>query len=161
MNLVNSKHSFWKTSLLHQPNTIQVKHVRKNLFLNITPKKVKPKKQVADFINDNCPHERGIVYCARRKDAVHLAHELKNENINPVFAHGGMADIERKQHEQAWACGKANVMCATKSFGMGIDKKDVRFVLHYCFPDSIEDYEQEVGRAGREFTSTLCFALCI
>ena len=70
---------------LHQPNTIQVKHVRKNLFLNITPKKVKPKKQVADFINDNCPGERGIVYCARRKDAVDLAHELKNENINAVL----------------------------------------------------------------------------
>jgi bloom syndrome protein len=135
---------------LHKPNTVKVKHARKNLFFKIIPKKAQPKKQVADFINDNCPAERGIVYCARRKDVVDLAHELKKENIDTVFVHGGMADMDRKQHEQAWACGNANVMCATKSFGMGIDKNDVRFVLHYCFPDSIEDYAQEIGRAGRD-----------
>lgn len=91
--------------------------------MNITPKKVKPKKQVADFINDNCPGERGIVYCARRKDAVDLAHELKNENINAVFAHGGMADIDRKQHEQAWACGKLMLCVLLNVLEWGLTKR--------------------------------------
>ena len=96
------------------------------------------------------------MYCARRKDTVDLAHELKSENINGVFVHGGLSDKDRKKYEPAWASGLAHVICATKSFGMGIDHKDVRFVLHMSFPESIEDYAQEIGRAGRDGLPAHC-----
>lgn len=137
-------------------NLIQVTCSRKNLHLQILPKKDKPKKQIANFIKHNCQGQRGIVYCARRKDTVDLAHELKSENINAVFVHGGLSDRDRKKYERAWSSGRAHVICATKSFGMGIDQKDVRFVLHLSFPESIEDYSQEIGRAGRDGLPALC-----
>jgi RecQ family ATP-dependent DNA helicase len=136
--------------------TIQVTSSRINLHLQIQPKTDKPKKQIADFINQHCQGQCGIVYCARRKDTVDLAHELKSANINAVFVHGDLNDLERRKHERAWTIGLAQVICATKSFGMGIDRKDVRFVLHMCFSESIEDYHQEIGRAGRDGLPALC-----
>ena len=96
------------------------------------------------------------MYCARRKDTVDLAHKLKSDNIDAVFVHGGLSDVDRKKYEHAWASGTAHVICATKSFGMGIDQKDVRFVLHLSFPESMEDYVQEIGRAGRDGHGALC-----
>ena len=138
------------------PNIIRVKCSRTNLFLQLLPKKDKTKKQISDFIKNNCQGQRGIVYCDRRKDTVDIAHELKSENINAVFVHGGLSDKDRKKYEHAWASGLAHVICATKSFGMGIDHKDVRFVLHMSFPESIEDYAQEIGRAGRDGLPAHC-----
>ena len=85
-----------------------------------------------------------------QKDTVNLAHELKSTNINAVFVHGGMKDTETKNHERAWANRLVHVICATKAFGMGIDQKNVRFVLHMSFPESLEDYYQRRGRAGRD-----------
>ena len=124
---------------------IQATSSRMNLHLQIQPKTDKPKRQISDFINQHCQGQRGIVYCAWQKDTVDLAHELKSANINPVFVHGDLNDFERRKHECAWATNLAQVICATKSFSMGIDQKDVRFVLHMSFPESIEDYYQEIG----------------
>ena len=90
--------------------------------------------QIAEYINKNCQGQRGIVYCAKRQDTVDLAHELKTSNINAVFVHGALTDFERKRNVHAWISGLAQIICATKSFGMGIDQKDVRFVLHKTFP---------------------------
>ena len=67
-----------------------------------------------------------------------------------LFLSMGMQDTERKKHERAWANGLAHVICATKASGMGIDQKNVRFILHLSFPESLEDYYQEIGRAGRD-----------
>jgi RecQ family ATP-dependent DNA helicase len=148
--------SIVSTLAMTTPNVIKVKCARTNLFIQIQAKDNKPLKQVIDFIKTNCPGKRGIVYCARRKDTVDLAHKLKSDNIDAVFVHGGLSDVDRKKYEHAWASGTAHVICATKSFGMGIDQKDVRFVLHLSFPESMEDYVQEIGRAGRDGHAALC-----
>ena len=70
--------------------------------------------------------------------------------------HGDLSDTERRKHEHAWSRNLAKVICTTKSFGMGINKKDVRFVLLMSFPESIEDYYQEISHAGRDGKPALC-----
>ena len=125
-------------------NTIKIPSSRNNLHLQVQYKTDKPKKQIANFINQQCQGQLGIVYCTHRKGMVDLSHQLKS-----VFVHGDLSDIKRRKHEHAWSNGLAKVICATKLFGMGIDEKDVRFVLHMSFPKSIEDYYQEIGRADR------------
>ena len=148
--------SIVSTLAMTKPSIIKVRCARTNLFVQIEAKGDKPLKQVVDFIKTNCPGQRGIVYCSRRKDTTDLAHKLKLENIDAVFVHGGLSDADRKKYEHAWSSGTAHVICATKSFGMGIDQKDVRFVAHLSFPESMEDYVQEIGRAGRDGRAALC-----
>ena len=138
-------------SVLHMdsPTVIKTSNSRSNLHLQVIQKASKPKKQIADFIN-NFQGQQGIVYCAKRKDTVDLACELSQTGIKAIFVHGDLKDSERKRNIQAWTSRKVDVICATKSFGMGVDEKSVRFVIHMTFPDSIQDYVQEIGHAGRD-----------
>jgi ATP-dependent DNA helicase RecQ len=92
----------------------------------------------------------GIVYCQTRKSTKHIAQLLLANGIQAGFYHGGMTREERTLKQQQWLTGKIHVIVATNAFGMGIDKPDVRYVLHYEFPDSLEAYYQEAGRAGRD-----------
>jgi ATP-dependent DNA helicase RecQ len=92
----------------------------------------------------------GIVYCQTRKSTKHIAQLLHANGIQAGFYHGGMTREERKTIQESWITNKINVIVATNAFGMGIDKPDVRYVLHYQFPDSLEAYYQEAGRAGRD-----------
>ena len=92
----------------------------------------------------------GIVYAATRNHAEEVAAMLGEENITADFYHGGMNRAEREAAYDKWMNGEASVMVATSAFGMGVDKPDVRYVIHYDVPDSLDSFYQEVGRAGRD-----------
>ena len=92
----------------------------------------------------------GIVYMQSREGCEKLAEELRNQGISTSYYHAGLPHAERSIRQEEWTTGKVRIMVATNAFGMGIDKADVRFVVHYTMCDSLESYYQEAGRAGRD-----------
>ena len=105
------------------------------------------------------PGDSGILYCGTRKNVEALADFLTKNGIVCTKYHAGMTQAERKQSQEAFTCDTAPVIIATNAFGMGIDKSNVRFVIHYNMPQSIENYYQEAGRAGRDGESADCILL--
>ena len=95
-------------------------------------------------------HMTGIVYCATRKAVKELAKVFMSNKLNASIYHGGMSPEDRSASLNLWMSGSTPIMIATNAFGMGIDKPDVRYVLHYDFPENIESYVQEAGRGGRD-----------
>jgi ATP-dependent DNA helicase RecQ len=96
------------------------------------------------------PGKAGIVYCIRRSDVDDIAKRLKQEKIKAVAYHAGMDDEDRTRAQDRFASGEVDVVVATVAFGMGIDRSDIRYVLHAAMPKSLEHYQQETGRAGRD-----------
>ena len=96
------------------------------------------------------PGKAGIVYCIRRSDVDDIAKRLKKEKIKAVAYHAGMDDEDRTRAQDRFASGEVDVVVATVAFGMGIDRSDIRYVLHAAMPKSLEHYQQETGRAGRD-----------
>ena len=122
---------------------------RPNLYYEVRPKTANVDKDIIKFIKNN-PEKSGIIYCLSRKKVEELAEVLQANGINARPYHAGMDSATRSQNQDDFLMEKIDVIVATIAFGMGIDKPDVRFVIHYDIPKSLEGYYQETGRAGRD-----------
>ncbi len=137
-----------KNLRMENPEIFMASFNRPNIFLQVI-KKDKPIEQVLNFI-ENHPNQSGIIYCFSRKQVDLVAQELHINGIKALSYHAGLNDAQRTKNQQDFISDKANIMVATVAFGMGINKPDVRFVIHFDMPKSIEQYYQEIGRAGRD-----------
>ena len=127
---------------------------RPNLTYRVVPRSGL-KKQILDVVTRH-RGAAGIVYCQSRKEVDQLAAWLRDEGVRAVAYHAGLSDEERHRHQDAFLDEQADVVVATVAFGMGIDRSDVRYVLHAGAPQSVEHYQQESGRAGRDGLEAEC-----
>ena len=130
---------------------------RPNLSFSVirTPKRM---DYVVHYVRQHV-NENGIIYCATRKDVDRVYENLTRAGIKVGHYHGGLSDEVRREMQNAYADDKLQVMVATNAFGMGIDKSNVRYVLHYQMPRNMESYYQEAGRAGRDGAPAECILL--
>jgi bloom syndrome protein len=130
---------------------------RPNLFYHVQKKDQDILKTVAALIKKEYRGQSGIVYCLSKKGCEMVSDKLSEVGIETAFYHAGMDALSRSKVQREWQSGKTKVIVATIAFGMGIDKPDVRFVIHHALPKSLEGYYQETGRAGRDGKRSGCY----
>ena len=114
---------------------------------------------ILDFLRKNHTSASGVIYCATRDAVESMARKLREKGIDAVGYHGGMDPDIRKKNQEDFIYDRTRIIVATNAFGMGIDKPDVRFVIHYNMPKNMEAYYQEAGRAGRDGESSVCLLM--
>jgi ATP-dependent DNA helicase RecQ len=142
---------------LRDPRAYVASFNRPNLTYRVVPKTA-PYEQLLAFIRSR-PNDSGIIYCASRKSTESLARNLNEHGISAKPYHAGLTTAERTKHQDAFLRDDVRVITATIAFGMGINKPNVRFVVHYDLPKNLESYYQETGRAGRDGLPSECVLL--
>jgi len=142
---------------LREPRRYVASFNRPNLTYRVFAKN-KPYEQVLEYLRAR-PRESGIIYCQARKTTESLAERLSEDGVKARPYHAGLTPTERSQHQELFLRDGVRVICATIAFGMGINKPNVRFVIHYDLPKNIEGYYQETGRAGRDGLPSECLLL--
>jgi ATP-dependent DNA helicase RecQ len=142
---------------LREPRCYVASFNRPNLFYRVVAK-AKPYEQVLAFVKTR-PEESGIIYCQSRKSAESVAERLTRDGIAAKPYHAGLTPEERARNQERFIRDEVRVICATIAFGMGINKPNVRYVIHYDLPKNIEGYYQETGRAGRDGLPSECLLL--
>src|SRR5688572_11795192 len=133
---------------LHEPKNFVSSFDRPNIYLQVKPGRDRI-KQILNFLDDH-PHEPGIVYCLSRNATETLAAKLQAAGYKAAYYHAGLPGERRANTQEKFLRDDVQIICATIAFGMGIDKSNVRWVIHYNLPKNLEGYYQEIGRAGRD-----------
>ena len=142
---------------LSNPFTLTTGFDRENLSFSVeTP--IDRKKFLLDYLNEH-KDVSGIIYCLSRKNVDNLYDELTKQGYSVSKYHGGMTDRLREENQNNFVFDKTSIMVATNAFGMGIDKSNIRYVVHYNMPKDLESYYQEAGRAGRDGSNAECILL--
>ena len=142
---------------MREPAEFVASFNRPNLMYRVVPKE-RAYAQVVEFVRER-RRESGIIYCLSRKGAEGLAERLAADGIAARPYHAGLTDAERAENQEAFLRDTARVICATIAFGMGINKPNVRYVIHHDLPKNVEGYYQETGRAGRDGLPADCMLL--
>ncbi|MGK0532619.1 DNA helicase RecQ [Bacillus sp. 'calajunan'] len=142
---------------INQENTIMTTFERENLSFSVI-KGQDRNAYLADYIRQN-QKESGIIYAATRKVVDQLYEDLMKAGVSVSKYHAGMSDTDRNEQQELFLRDEVSVMVATSAFGMGIDKSNIRYVIHYQLPKNMESYYQEAGRAGRDGLDSACILL--